>query len=95
MGVLLAILLILLVAALAGLAYAARLVVVYVGTDILLVGWRLFRQGMRRLGRLLSDALTSDQHQIVCRVTTSIWSVHTALHFSKRFFTCSAKISRG
>ena len=91
MGVWLAMLLTLLVTAFAGLAYAARLVVIYVGTDILLVGWRLVRQGTRCRESPLSSALSSDQHRIVYRFTASLGAVHKALHLSKGLLACSAK----
>ncbi len=48
MGFLAKALLVLLVLAIAGLTYVAKLAVLYIGTDILNVGWRLFRQGIQR-----------------------------------------------
>ncbi|DBA87659.1 TPA: hypothetical protein ACH3X1_004668 [Trebouxia sp. C0004] len=45
-------LLVLLVFAFAGLIYVAKLAVLYIGMDILNVGWRLFRQGSLKFGRL-------------------------------------------
>ncbi|DBA71326.1 hypothetical protein WJX79_000596 [Trebouxia sp. C0005] len=52
MGFLAKALLVLLVLATAGLVYVAKLAVLYIGTDVLHVGWRLFRQGSLRFGRL-------------------------------------------
>ena len=48
MGFLAKALLVLLVLAIAGLIYVAKLAVLYIGPDILNFGWRLFRQGIRR-----------------------------------------------
>jgi len=47
MGFLAKALLVLFVLAIAGLVYVAKLAVLYIGTDILNVGWRLFRQGIQ------------------------------------------------
>jgi len=48
MGFLAKALLVLLVLAIAGLIHVAKLAVLYIGTDILNVGWRLLRQGIQR-----------------------------------------------
>ena len=58
MGFLAKALLVLLVLAIAGLVYVAKLAVLYIGTDILNVGWRLFRQGIRR--KSFSEAWRTD-----------------------------------
>ncbi len=46
MSFLVKLLLVLLLLAIAALAYVAKLAVLYIGTDILHIGWRLFKQGM-------------------------------------------------
>ena len=45
MAILVKILLVLLLLAIAGVVYVARLVALYIGLDILEIAWRLFRQG--------------------------------------------------
>ena len=46
MGFLVKALLVLFLAAIAGVAYVVKLAFLYIGSDILSICWRLFRQGM-------------------------------------------------
>ena len=64
MGFLAKALLVLLVLATAGLVYVAKLAVLYIGTDVLHVGWRLFRQGIRR--KSFCKASPTDHSPALC-----------------------------
>ncbi len=64
MGFLAKALLVLLVLAIAGLMYVAKLAVLYIGTDILNVGWRLFRQGIQP--QFIDQATPTDHSHAFC-----------------------------